>query len=385
MSLSETPLTALHRRLGARMGAFAGYDMPIQFPMGVLKEHLHTRAAAGLFDVSHMGQAYLVPRDKGADGALLLERLVPGDLVSLKPWRMRYTLLTDAAGGVLDDLMVLRAPTEEHPGRLFIVVNAATAAADFSHIGAHLAREALLEVLEDRALIALQGPGAAGVLAPFAPDLVTLPFMGAAEVVLRLDDATGVGALVSRSGYTGEDGFEISLAAGQAEAVAELLLADPRVAPIGLGARDSLRLEAGLCLYGHDLDPKTTPVEAALSWTIGKARRTGGARAGGFPGADRILGQIDGAVPLARLRVGLAPEGRAPLREGVALTAPDGSPAGEITSGGFGPSADRPVAMGFVRPELAAPGTPLTAEQRGRSFPLRVAELPFVPHRFHRG
>jgi len=362
--LRRTPLYPLHQSLGARMVAFAGYEMPVQYPTGILAEHLHTRAQAGLFDVSHMGQALLA----GADAAAALEKLVPGDIRGLGPQRMRYTLLLNEAGGILDDLMATRLGD-----RLFVVVNAATKDRDFAHLQAHLGPAVWIDRLDDRALLALQGPAAAAVLERLAKDIAQMRFMSAAETTLD-----GQRCLVTRSGYTGEDGFEISLPAAGAQALAERLLAEPEVKPIGLGARDSLRLEAGLCLYGHDIDETTTPIEADLAWTIGKRRREDG----DFPGASIILRQLtDGP---ARKRVGIRPDGRAPAREGTPILALGGAEIGHVTSGGFGPSLEAPVAMGYVEMASAAEGTALTLAVRGTARPAHVVRLPFVPHRYHR-
>ena len=368
-----TPLHALHLSLGARMVPFAGYDMPVQYPPGILKEHLHTRAAAGLFDVSHMGQIVLRPRSgKLADAAAALESLIPMDVADLGQGRQRYGLFTNDAGGILDDLMF--ANRGDH---LFLVVNAACKTADAARLRDAIGAVCEVEPLE-RGLIALQGPKSEAALAALDPDVATMRFMDLRE--LRLG---GIPALVSRSGYTGEDGFEISVAADQTADLANLLLAADGVLPIGLGARDSLRLEAGLCLYGHDIDAGTTPVEAALEWAIQPARRQGGARAGGFPGAAVILDQI--AAGAGRRRVGLLPEGRAPMREGVELFAEEGaSPVGAITSGGFGPSLGAPVAMGYVGTEFAAPGTRLLALLRGKPAPVTVARMPFVKPTYKR-
>jgi aminomethyltransferase len=364
--LKQTPLHALWVSRGARMVAFAGYDMPLQFPEGILKEHLHTRAAAGLFDVSHMGQVALRPRSGAlADAAAALERLVPVDVLGLAEGRQRYAFFTNDNGGILDDLMV--ANRGDH---LFLVVNAARKAEDLAHLTEAIG-DAEVEPL-DRALIALQGPKAEAALAELHPDVTAMRFMD-----VRAIDFHGVPALVSRSGYTGEDGFEIAVPAHHAADLAERLLAIDGVAPIGLGARDSLRLEAGLCLWGHDIDEGTTPVEAALEWAIQPARRQGGARPGGFPGDATILRQI--AEGAARRRVGLRPEGRAPMREGTELFADeDGPPVGSITSGGFGPSLDAPVAMGYVPIDNAAPGTRLLGRLRGRMVPATVAKMPLV-------
>ncbi|MBI5112300.1 MAG: glycine cleavage system aminomethyltransferase GcvT [Rhodovulum sp.] len=374
-TLALTPLDALHRRLGAKMVPFAGYAMPLQYPAGILQEHLHTRAAAGLFDVSHMGQIVLrAPSGRAEDAALALETLVPADIVSLPPGRQRYAVFTDDTGGILDDLMV-----SNQGDHLVLVVNAACKAADLAHLRDRLAGRCAVEPLADRALIAVQGPKAEAVLAALAPEAAAMRFMDVRRLTLA-----GAACLVSRSGYTGEDGYEISVPADRAVALCEALVADPAVQPVGLGARDSLRLEAGLCLYGSDLDPGTTPVEGALEWSIPKARRTGGVRAGGFPGAEVILRQLaDGA---ARRRVGLAPEGRAPVRAGAALfgAADGGEPVGVVTSGGFGPSIGAPVAMGYVPVAAAAVGTVLFADVRGKRLPVRVAALPFVPPRYKR-
>lgn len=363
-ALLRTPLHALHVELGARMVPFAGYEMPVQYPAGILAEHRHTRAKASLFDVSHMGQARL----KGSGAALALESLVPVDVLGLPPGRQRYGFFTNEAGGILDDLMV--SNMGDH---LFLVVNASRKAHDFALLNALDP-----QILSDRALLALQGPGAAAVIAGLAPGLESMPFMSCvAGKVANFE------CQVSRSGYTGEDGFEISVAAGDADGLARLLLAQEGVAPAGLGARDSLRLEAGLCLYGHDLDETTTPVEAGLAWAIQKVRRRGGARAGGFPGAALILDQLERGA--ARARVGILPEGRAPVREGEPLQDSTGRAVGRLTSGGFGATLDAPLAMGYVGREYAAPGTVLSATVRGKPRACRVCALPFVPHHYYRG
>ena len=362
--LARTPLDALHRRLGARMVPFAGYAMPLQYAAGIMAEHLHCRAQAALFDVSHMGQASL----EGEGAAAALERLVPGDIVGLKPGRQRYTLFTDNAGGILDDLMVA------HLGaRLMLIVNASRKQFDFAHVAAALSAAVQLVLQPDRALLALQGPEAAKVLARLDPGVEALPFLGVAERRLA-----GAPAVVTRSGYTGEDGFEISLPAEAAEQVAEALLAAPEVRPAGLGARDSLRLEAGLCLYGADIDTTTTPIEAGLGWTIGKRRRT----SWDFPGGETIRAQHDNGA--GRLRVGIRPEGRAPARAGAPLLDPSGAEIGRITSGGFAPSLDAPIAMGYVASAFAPDGTKLAALVRGKALPAAVAPMPFVPHRYPR-
>ncbi|WP_404381439.1 glycine cleavage system aminomethyltransferase GcvT [Caenispirillum salinarum] len=364
--LKFTPLDALHRELGAKMVPFAGYAMPVQYPMGVLKEHLHTRQAAGLFDVSHMGQC----RIHGENRAEALEGLVTGDIQGLKTGRQRYTLFTNDEGGILDDLMVSNAG--DH---LYLVVNAAVKDADFARLKAHLEpRGCELEILDDRALIALQGPAAAKVMEHLAPPSTAMTFMTAGPL-----EVNGVPCFVTRSGYTGEDGFEISVPADQAEHLARHLLEQADVEPIGLGARDSLRLEAGLCLYGSDIDTTTTPVEAALTWAISKRRR----EEGGFPGADVILKQREEGP--ARKRVGIRPAGRAPARAHTEIQDTAGRTVGEITSGGFGPSVNGPVAMGYVETALAEPGTPLQLIVRGKAMPADVAALPFVKQNYHRG
>lgn len=370
--LARTPLHALHVGLGARMVGFAGYDMPVHYPTGILKEHLHTRAGAGLFDVSHMGQIALRAKSGDVrDAAAALERLLPADVVGLAPGRQRYSFLTDERGGILDDLMV--ANRGDH---LLLVVNAARKAHDVGYLQAGL-EGVEVETLE-RGLVALQGPGAEAALSTLSADVGGMRFMDVRAVELG-----GVPVVVSRSGYTGEDGFEISVGERDTVDLAQRLLGLEGVLPVGLGARDSLRLEAGLCLWGHDIDETTTPVEAALEWAIPPARRAGGVRAGGFPGAEVILGQI--ASGAARRRVGLLPEGRAPMREGVEIFAdPEGEAVGRVTSGGFGPSVDGPVAMGYVPMELAAPDTRLAGRLRGRMLPAKVAKLPFVQPGYRR-
>ena len=374
-ALKHTPLHALHMELRARMVPFAGYDMPVQYPPGVLKEHLHTRAGAGLFDVSHMGQ--IVMRAKSGDvrdAARALERLVPVDILDLAPGRLRYAFFTNAHGGILDDLMV--ANCGDH---LLLVVNAACKATDEAHLRGQLGKECEVERL-DRALIALQGPKAETALAILAPECTSMRFMDVRTLTLK-----GAECMVSRSGYTGEDGYEISTPADIAREIAEELLANADVAPIGLGARDSLRLEAGLCLYGSDIDDKTTPVEAGLSWAIQKERRSGGAREGGFPGAEIILGQLEHGTP--RHRVGLRPEGRAPVRASAPLYVEADASAriGSVTSGGFGPSLNAPIAMGYLAAALAVPGTRVFAEVRGNRLPIAVTALPFIVPKYKRG
>ena len=373
--LKRTPLHALHVSLAGKMVPFAGYEMPVQYAPGVLREHLHTRAAAGLFDVSHMGQiALLAKSDRIEDAALALERLVPQDIAGVALARQRYAQFTDESGGILDDLMV--ANFGEY---LFLVVNAACKEADEAHLRDRLSDVCTIEPLRARALLALQGPKAESALAKLCADVSAMRFMDAGP-----RKVAGLDCFVSRSGYTGEDGFEISVPSEHAEQLAKLLLVNGDVLPIGLGARDSLRLEAGLCLHGHDIDATTTPVEAALEWSIQKSRRTGGSRAGGFPGAETILAQF--ANGAARRRVGLRPEGRAPVREGSALFADAASsqPIGTVTSGGFGPSLNAPVAMGYLPALLAATDTLVFAEVRGQRLPLRVAATPFVPNTYKR-
>ena len=362
--LKTTPLDAWHRALGARMVAFAGYAMPVQY-QGVLAEHLQCRASAALFDVSHMGQATL----SAAAAASALERLVPGDILGLKPGRQRYTLLTNEAGGIIDDLMVANLGD----GRLFLVVNASRTDDDFTHIGASLPAGAQLRPHEDRALLALQGPAAAAVIARIGPAAAQLPFMGVAAVTMA-----GIPCLVSRAGYTGEDGFEISVPADHAVSLAQRLVAEPEVAPAGLGARDSLRLEAGLCLYGNDIDELTTPVEAGLTWAIGRRRRD----AWDFPGAAAIRDQFEHGAN--RYRVGIRPDGRAPARAQAEIVSGDGTAAGTVTSGGFSPTLSGPIAMGYVRKDLAADGTALHLIVRGKALPARIVPMPFVPHRYAR-
>jgi aminomethyltransferase len=370
--LLHTPLHDLHLRLGARMVAFAGYAMPVQYASGIIAEHQWTRSAAGFFDVSHMGQLFLVGPDHHS-AAEALERLVPGDIAGLGLGQIRYTQLTNAAGGILDDLMVTRSVSPEDDGRLFLVVNASRKGQDEAWLREHLPAGITIEAVPDRALFALQGPQAATVMARHCPQAAGLAFMTA-----RSADLAGIDCHVSRSGYTGEDGYEISVPSARAEEMAKILLDEPEVKPIGLGARDSLRLEAGLCLYGHDIDETTSPVEAGLVWSIGKRRRV----QGGFLGEERILAELrDGP---ARRRVGILPEGRAPAREGTAIEDGQGISLGRITSGGFGPTANAPIAMGYVAASRAEPGTALTLIVRDRPLPARVARLPFVPHRYHR-
>ncbi|EEX36023.1 glycine cleavage system aminomethyltransferase GcvT [Vibrio metschnikovii] len=369
-SLLTTPLHAVHVELGAKMVPFAGYDMPVQYPLGVKKEHLHTRQAAGLFDVSHMGQLRL----HGVDAAAALERLVPVDVIDLPVGKQRYAIFTNPQGGILDDLMV--ANLGDH---LFLVVNAACKAQDIAHLTAHLPAGVHLEVIEDRALLALQGPKAAQILAQWQPAVADMRFMDIQTLAIN-----GIECIVSRSGYTGEDGFEISVPADKAVAFAQALAEHPDVEWIGLGARDSLRLECGLCLYGHDLDETTTPVEASLLWAIQPVRRIGGERAGGFPGAEIILKQIE-SKQVDRKRVGLVGQTKAPVREGTELFDSDGNKVGIVTSGTVGPTAEQPISMGYVRADLAVIGHELFAEVRGKMLPMTIEKMPFVPQRYYRG
>ncbi len=378
-ALKRVPLHDLHVARGGKIVPFAGYEMPVQYAAGVLKEHLHTRASAGLFDVSHMGQIALTAKSgKVEDAVRALERLVPQDILAVAPGRQRYAQFTNDAGGILDDLMV--ANFGDH---LFLVVNAACKTEDETHLRQHLSDVCIIEPLPDRALIALQGPKAVEVLAKHAPTVAAMKFMDAGPHTVQIS-GQAIDCFVSRSGYTGEDGFEISVPAKDIERFATALLADPAVLPIGLGARDSLRLEAGLCLYGHDIDTTTTPVEGALEWSVQKSRRIGGARAGGFPGADIILKQFETGA--SRRRVGLRAEGRAPVREHAALYASETSSEkiGTVTSGGFGPTLNAPVAMGYLPTSLSTEGTLVFADVRGQRLPLRVSTMPFVPNGYKR-
>ncbi len=370
--VARTVLFDFHVSRGARMVPFAGYEMPVQYPSGILKEHAQTRDAAGLFDVSHMGQAFL-DGAAGVDVAQVLETLLPGDIQGLTPGRIRYSLLLAEDGGILDDLMVTRVVPALGENRLYLVVNAGCKDADFAHIEAKLQGKATLTRLDDRALLALQGPKAATVLARFAPDVADLDFMESGVFTVLDRDC-----YISRSGYTGEDGYEISVPNHAAVALAEALLAEAEVEPIGLGARDSLRLEAGLCLYGHDIDTTTTPAEAVLMWAIPKRRR----EEANFPGAETILATAKAGA--ARKRVGIKPEGRAPVREGAEIIDTNDHVVGIITSGGFGPTVGGPVAMGYVRADLAAVGTKLRLVLRGKPIDAEVVSLPFTPHRYYR-
>ncbi|MBO6890647.1 MAG: glycine cleavage system aminomethyltransferase GcvT [Roseibium sp.] len=370
--LKLTPLHDLHEELGARMVPFAGYTMPVQFNDGIMAEHLHTRSSAGLFDVSHMGQAFLIGPDHETT-ARALEALTPSNFIELGLGRQRYTVLLNDEGGIIDDIMVTRSVSEDDDGRLMLVVNAARKEIDYAHFRDRLPDNVRLEVVEERALIAVQGPQAVEVVAAHAPKVTDLAFMSASSM-----EFDGIDCHVGRAGYTGEDGVEMSVPAGVAEPIARALLADDRVAPIGLGARDSLRLEAGLCLYGHDIDETTSPVEGAITFCMQKRRRM----EGGFPGADRIRSELDEKP--GRLRVGLLLEGRAPAREGAEIALPGGPVVGMVTSGGFAPTVGAPIAMGYVPTEHADSGTQLELIVRNRRLPARVVEMPFVPNRYYR-
>ncbi|RST55321.1 glycine cleavage system aminomethyltransferase GcvT [Variovorax sp. MHTC-1] len=379
--LQKTPLYDLHMALGARMVPFAGYSMPVQYPAGLMAEHKHTREAAGLFDISHMGQLRLV----GPDAAAAFESLMPVDVIGLAPGKQRYGLLLNDEGGILDDLMFFN---EGHDS-LFVIVNGACKAADIAHVQAKIGARCQVLPMPGHALLALQGPQAVTALARLAPGIERFVFMTGGAVQIG-----GIAAFATRSGYTGEDGFEISVPAKDAEALARLLLAQPEVKPIGLGARNSLRLEAGLCLYGNDIDETTTPVEASLNWAIQKVRRAGGAREGGFPGAAKVLAQLtaaNGAAghldhhTLKRKRVGLVALERVPVRDGSLLESFEGVPIGQVTSGLLGPTVDRPVAMAYVALAYAEPGTRIQAIVRGKPVPMEVSTMPFVPARYYRG
>jgi aminomethyltransferase len=368
--LQHTPLHALHAELGARMVFFAGYSMPVQYPAGVMAEHRHTRDSAGLFDVSHMGQLRLA----GPDAAAAFESLMPVDVVGLGVGKQRYGLLLTDEGTIIDDLMFVNRGDD-----LFVIVNGACKVGDVAHIQERIGARCEVITMPERGLLALQGPKAVDALSRVVPGVEKLVFMTGGPFQWQ-----GAELFITRSGYTGEDGFEISVHASDAEAFARALLSQPEVKPIGLGARNSLRLEAGLCLYGNDIDTTTTPVEAGLTWAIQKIRRTGGARAGGFPGAEKVLGQLDGTLPLARKRVGLVALERVPVREHTELQN-QGARIGEVTSGLLGPTIDKPVAMGYVPPALATPGTRLDAMVRGKPVPMEVTPMPFVPNRYYRG
>jgi len=369
-TLLKTPLFDLHVELGGKMVPFAGYEMPVQYPLGVKKEHLHTREAAGLFDVSHMGQVRL----RGANAAAALETLVPVDIIDLPVGKQRYAVFTNEDGGIMDDLMVAN-----FGDWIYVVVNAACKEQDIAHMRANLGDDVEVEVLEDRALIAIQGPKTAEALARIQPAVNDMVFMDSREI--QID---GVDCLISRSGYTGEDGYEISIPTAEAERLVRLFLEQPEIEAIGLGARDSLRLESGLCLYGHDIDTTTTPVEGSLLWAISKVRRADGERAGGFPGAEKIYAQI-ASKDYSRKRVGLLGEGRAPIREGAELFNADGEKIGVVTSGSFGPTIGKPVALGYVATQYSPLDTEVFAEVRGKKLPMKVARAPFIEQRYYRG
>ena len=375
-ALLKIPLHDLHVKLGARMVPFAGYAMPVQYPAGLMAEHLHTRCAAGLFDVSHMGQLRL----EGADAAAALETLMPVDVMDLAPGKQRYGLLLNDEGGIIDDLMFFNRHVGDG-GDIFIIVNGACKAGDMAHIRQKIGDRCKVIAMPEMALLALQGPQAVTALQRLAPGVEQLVFMTGGRY-----SVAGCDCFLTRSGYTGEDGFEISVQASQAETLAKALLAQPEVKPVGLGARNSLRLEAGLCLYGNDIDSGTTPIEASLNWAIQKVRRSGGARAGGFPGAEKILAQLDQpASTLTKKRVGLLALERIPVREHAALQSLDGTLIGEVTSGLLGPSINLPVAMGYVKLEFAAIGTRVNAIVRGKPVAMQVTAMPFVANRYHRG
>ena len=374
--LQRTPLHALHLQLGARMVPFAGYHMPVQYPAGLMAEHRHTRESASLFDVSHMGQLFI----SGAGTSLALESVMPVDVLDLGVGKQRYGLLLTDEGGIIDDLMFLRLTAPDDDDRIFMVVNGACKAGDIAHLKARIGTQCQIEPQNERALLALQGPKAVDALARLAPGVEKLIFMTGGAF-----DVAGLSCIVTRSGYTGEDGYEISVAAQEAQALAKALLAQPEVQPAGLGARNSLRLEAGLCLYGNDMDTRATPVEASLAWAIPKVRRTGGARAGGFAGATTVLGQLEGTEPIRKKRVGLVALERIPVREHTELQDTSGQRVGEVTSGLLGPTVDMPVAMGYVSPEHAAVGNRVNAIVRGKAVPMQVVAMPFVAPRYFRG
>jgi aminomethyltransferase len=370
-ALLNTPLNALHIELGARMVPFAGYSMPVQYPMGLMAEHHHTRSEAGLFDVSHMGQLRLV----GADAAAAFESLMPVDVIDLPVGKQRYGLLLTEEGTIIDDLMFVNRGTD-----IFVIVNGACKVNDIAHIQMRIGSRCQVIPMPERALLALQGPKAVTALSRLVPGVEKLVFMTGASF-----DWQGADLFITRSGYTGEDGFEISINNDQVDSFARALLAQAEVKPIGLGARNSLRLEAGLCLYGNDIDTTTTPVEAGLNWAIQKVRRTGGARAGGFPGAHIVLGQLEGTQALQRKRVGLIAQERVPVREHVEIQNTQGHKIGEVSSGLLGPTANVPVAMGYVDTANAALGTVVNAMVRGKAVPMTVSAMPFVPNRYYRG
>lgn len=369
-NLNKTALFGLHVELGAKMVPFAGYEMPVQYPLGVKKEHLHTRNQAGLFDVSHMGQVKLT----GANAAAALETLVPVDIIDLPIGKQRYAMFTNTDGGIMDDLMVAN-----YGDWIYVVVNAACKEQDIAHMRAHLGEGVELQVLDDRELIAIQGPAAVTALARIQPEVANMVFMDSREMSID-----GVDCIISRSGYTGEDGYEISIPSAETERLTRLFLAQPEIEAIGLGARDSLRLESGLCLYGHDLDNTTTPLEGSLIWAISACRRAGGERAGGFPGADKILDQITNKN-WTRKRIGLLGEGRAPVREGAELFDANNNKIGIVTSGTYGPTVEAPVAMGYVDSAFSALDTKIFAEVRGKKLPMTVSRMPFIEQRYYRG
>jgi aminomethyltransferase len=369
--LLKTPLHALHVELGARMVPFAGYSMPVQYPAGLMAEHVHTRASAGLFDVSHMGQLRLA----GPDAAAAFESLMPVDVIGLGVNKQRYGLLLTDEGTIIDDLMFVN-----RGDHLFVIVNGACKVGDIAHMQERIGSRCQVIPMPERGLLALQGPKAVDALSRLVPGVDKLVFMTGGPF-----DWQGTDLFITRSGYTGEDGFEISVHESKTDALARALLAQPEVKPVGLGARNSLRLEAGLCLYGNDIDTTTTPVEAGLNWAMQKVRRTGGERAGGFPGAAKVLGQLDGTVPLTRKRVGLVALDRVPVRDHTELQDDQGVRVGEVTSGLLGPSINKPVAMGYVAPSHAALGSRVNAIVRGKPVPMEVAPMPFVPNRYYRG
>ncbi|NNC38642.1 MAG: glycine cleavage system aminomethyltransferase GcvT [Acidimicrobiales bacterium] len=377
--LKRTALHAFHVAHGAKMVPFAGYDMPVQYPMGVMKEHLHCRASAGLFDVSHMGQAFLIAEDGTFEtAAKFLETLVPADVQSLKPGRQRYSQFLNDEGGILDDLMISRLAMPGHTHWIYIVVNAGCKDADYAHIEKQLPEGITLRVPDGLSLVALQGPKAAEVMARYLPDAATMKFMSSVDTPIDMDGEE-LWCHISRSGYTGEDGYELSIKSDKIVAFCESLLKHDEVELIGLGARDSLRLEAGLCLYGHDIDTTTSPVEAGLTWSIQKNRR----KTGGFPGADRIMRELDSKPK--RRRVGIEPMGRAPAREGTVIQTNNDTKIGTITSGGYGPSVEGPIAMGYVDEHFSIPGTNVQLIVRGKEMPAKIVKLPFVPNNFYRG
>ena len=369
--LLKTPLYNLHVELGARMVPFAGYSMPVQYPAGLMAEHLHTRMAAGLFDVSHMGQLRL----EGLDAAAAFESLMPVDVIDLPVGKQRYGLLLNEAGGIMDDLMFFNTGDS-----IFIIVNGACKAVDIAHIQQKIGALCNVIPMPEMALLALQGPQAVTALNRLAPDVDKLVFMTGGRF-----EVAGCDCFLTRSGYTGEDGFEISVHNDQADKLARALLAQPEVKPVGLGARNSLRLEAGLCLYGNDIDTTTTPIEASLNWAIQKVRRTGGARAGGFPGFQKVLAQLDDPTQLTRKRVGLKALERVPVRDHTALHSLTGEVIGEVTSGLLGPSINQPVAMGYVSPEFSSIGTQVNAMVRGKPVLMQVCAMPFVANNYFRG